>query len=124
MASSVKIEITPNFDRWIEGMAVAPVTIAAVARIEWKAAADVMFDRTQQYVHVITGRLKASGKPAQIKTSHDEVTATIEYDAPYAIYEEARGGAHAFMTRGYEASSRMFESAMPKAWERLVMTWR
>lgn len=124
MPGEAHIEISPQFDRWIRGFGDLPVELEEEVRRPWQQAADVMFDRSQQFVHVLSGRLKASGKEAEVSIGQGDVTATIEYDAPYAIYEQARGGAHAFLSRAFESTSDLFEEALPQAWERLVATWR
>ena len=124
VAGEAVVTITPNFEKWIVGMDRLPIELEGVVERPWRAAADVMFDRSQQYVHVITGELKSSGKAAAVKVGPGEVTAEIEYDAPYAIYEEQRGGSHAYLTRAFQSTSDLFEHALPKAWEELVATWR
>ena len=122
--TGVEIEISPEWVRWIRGFDRLPVEIMREVAEPWKQAADVMFDRSQQYAHVLTGENKASGVPPEITFEALQVVATIEYTSDHAIYEERRGGSHAFLTRAFVATERLFESAMPEAWERLVASWR
>jgi hypothetical protein len=120
---SVKITVTGNYDRWIRGFEALPAQVRRASVREFDQANREFFEATQDVVHVITGELKRSGT-GEVRTVGPDVVATVEYDAEYAIYEEARGGEHAFMTRGWEATEHLFADAMPEAFQNVVASWR
>lgn len=124
MATGVEVTISPEWDEWTRGFDRLPVEILAAVERPWQAAADLMFDKSQQFAHVLSGEMKASGEPAEVTIKPLEVVATIEYTSDHAIYEERRGGSHAYLTRAFAETSRMFEEALPAAWEALVVGWR
>lgn len=124
MAGSVKFTVSRELQGWIDGLSdmerarARPELIGA-----WKVAGELMLDRTQQHVHVDTGDLKSSGSLSMFDES-DGVVAEITYDAEYAIYENARGGDHAFMDRGFEESRDTFERALARGLEQVITSWR
>lgn len=120
---TIEITISPEMGRWERGFARMPIEAAAAALPGWQAAADVMFDKSQQFVHVISGDLKSACDGPTMSVDRGSLVAEILYDTDYAIYEHARGGDHAWLDRAYEATSRQFEQALGEAFERLVRLW-
>lgn len=84
----------------------------------WERATEVFYERTQEFVHVISGRLKSTGTH-RVERHGDVIEGIVEYGGiaadgelvDYAIYEHARGGDHAFLDRGWESTSHTFEAA-------------
>lgn len=125
MTGEIEIKVSPNWFRWEQGFGSLGREIVPQAQHEFEAAAKAFFDATQGFVHVISGRLKASGDyEVQGSVSEGDVTMQVTYDAPYAIYEQVRGGSHAFMTRAWEQTAELFDGAMTEAWTKVVESWR
>lgn len=120
---SVEIKISPNYEKWIRGFNHAEAEMHVAGQRRWEQATDVFFDRTQANVHILSGDLKDSGD-AEVEVNAGELIGRITYDTDYAIYEEARGGSHAYIAQGWEATEEVFAQALPEAWEDVVMTWR
>ena len=120
---TVKVKVSANYDRWIAGFRNLDREMATTGRRAWEAATDVMFDRSQSYAHVLTGENKASGH-AEVLVEAGEFIGRIEYDSDHAIYENARGGEHAFIDRAWEATEAQFRDAIPEAWAEVVTSWR
>lgn len=120
----IEIQISRDWDRWIREFGQMAVTLPQEFVDEWQLAADLMYDRSQQYVHVITGQLKASGKPPVMSREGRNVVAAVEYTAPYAAYEERRGDTHGFLQRAYTDVESEFRSALGRGFDRVVRRWR
>lgn len=118
----IRVEISHDYDRWIRGFAEMEMGMSAAAHREWQAAIETMFDRSQDVVHVITGRLKASGSTRVWQEGHS-IMGEIRYDTPYAEAEENRGGSHAYLHRALEATESRFEDALPHAFESMISSW-
>jgi hypothetical protein len=113
-SARVRFTTPPQVKAWSRGMKDGEKHVFDAADTHWQAAADVLFDRSQQYVHVITGNLKASGRSRVYRLAKSTV-AEIAYgggSVDYAGYEEARGGDHAYLSRAAEVTSQMFRVAM------------
>jgi hypothetical protein len=119
----MRVTVTPNYDRWMRGFAHLPQEAALAGRHKWEGATRQFFDATQSVVHVDTGALKASGTWDVIARG-GELTGKVEYDAEYAEYENARGGPHAFMNRGWEQTESTFRAAMLGVWTEVVTKWK
>lgn len=100
------------------------VAMSGRGRLVWKQATDVMFDRSQQYAHVLTGENKASGEAEVDSEGPTTLVGRITYDSDHAIYEENRGGEHAFLGRAWEATEATFARALPLAWKAVVESWK
>lgn len=120
---TARVKVSANFGRWIRGFDRLPEEVAEHGERAWRQAGEVFFDRTQEYVHVDKGELLESGH-LDMRRGKRDVMATVAYDAYYAVYEFARGGSHDALTRGYEATARQFEQALPEAWKAVTATWR
>lgn len=104
----------PEVRAWARGMRNGEEHVYTAAAVHWAAAGDVLFSRSQEYVHVITGNLKASGRQRTYRLARGFV-AEIAYGGgavDYAGYEEARGGDHAYLSRAVETSTRLFDRSM------------
>lgn len=127
MASPVTVKVSANYKRWIAGFAHLDQEAAEAAQTAWEAATDVFFDRSQQYVHVLSGDLKRSGQ-AEVQVTKGSLVGRLSYgndgDVDYAIYEEERGGTHAYLTRAWEATEAQFSRAFPEAWGKVVAGWK
>jgi hypothetical protein len=122
---TMKITVSRNFQRWSLGARTLPGGFLGVNRPYWELANEAFYDKTQEYVHVITGRLKASGVE-EVHLEGARVVATVTYggpEVPYAQYEIDRGGDHDFLGRAWEASQGMFEAIFGQTWNRAVTAW-
>lgn len=107
--SSTRVEII-GLDKWIaEFDRLANPDPEALIR--WHQATEVMFDRSQQFVHVITAALKQSGRMDVRETRntlHGEITYGGTAACDYAVYEFARGGSHDALARAFEVTQATF----------------
>jgi hypothetical protein len=83
----------------------------------WEEATGRMFEATKSVVHVRTGQLRGSGHWYMEPGRRGELIGVIEYTAPYAGVENARGGEHAFMERGYVAVEADMDAMLGDAWQ-------
>ena len=81
---------------------------------EWEQVTERYFDATQEVVHVITGRLRDSGKVSVVQEG-SRFVGTVEYSAPYAAEEFGRGGPHDALQRGFEMTRGEFPDAAARA---------
>jgi hypothetical protein len=95
-----------------------------VAERSWESATETFFDWSQEFAHVVTGEMKGSGRFEVDLDGRLQVVGIVEYDSDHAIFEELRGGMHAFLTRAWERTEHEFSEAMPRAWEAVVVSWR
>lgn len=123
MPGPVEIRVSANWKAWERGLGSLGQAMGDRGRTIWQQATDVMFDRSQQYAHVLSGDNKESGSAETVVDGNDLV-GRITYDSDHAIYEEARGGEHAYLGRAWEATQSTFERAMPKAWKEITESWR
>jgi hypothetical protein len=107
-----------GLEEWIGKLTRLAAEPSDVFEERWTDATKYMFDRSQSHVRVITGQLKSSGWWA-VETDPTSVEATVAYDAPYAFYEHARGGDHAFLQLAYLDAEDRFEEALADGWEEL-----
>lgn len=121
--ATLDIDLGGDFDAWVEGFAGLSDTLPQRVEDQWGSATDVMFTASQSVVHVISGRLRASGSQ-RVDRHRRSVEGRVIYGAPYAIYEHARGGDHAFLARAYLAAEPVFDGALARAWEDEVASWR
>jgi hypothetical protein len=115
------IQVRSN--RWRLGFLALPAELPRTGRNRWDAANRAFYDASQDFAHVRTGVMKRSGH-YETTASGLEVTATLTYDSAHAIYEEARGGDHAFISRAWELTEQRFGAALPEMFAEVVMTWR
>jgi hypothetical protein len=105
----------------ITGMTKPSLTAITELESVWAA----MFAQTQMKTHIITGSLKASGRP---ETDYNgfEWSGAIYYGGPsgginnpveYAIYEMARGGSHNFFG-GLPAYNESLKRAVKSVFKR------
>jgi hypothetical protein len=130
MATRLELVVPTDLDIWQAGFTLLPEELVLAAAAQWEIATDLFFDNTQQVVHVITGDLKASGR-SSVSVDGQTVVGEIVYGdvdglhgfVDYAQFEEDRGGDHAYLARGWEASQSKFEAAMGLAWSSVVAGW-
>jgi hypothetical protein len=123
MGKAITVKMNGSLDRWIKGFATVDAGLQIEVLHAWKTATDLFFDRTQEYAHVLTGEMKQSGS-AEVEANPRQVVGRVQYDSPHALYEEARGGSHALITRGWEAAAGTYQRALPDSWEALRASWR
>ena len=123
MSGEMEVRVSANWTRWERGFGDLGAEFEQAAEGLFAAAVEHMFDVSQRDVHVISGFLRSSGSVRHWR-ERGVLHAAIEYDAPYAVYEHARGGPHAFMDRAYDATQEQFGEAFPKAWEAVLASWR
>lgn len=120
----VVVSVPREFMAWQEGFAHLPQNMGLEGATVWELASEVFFDRTQEFVHVVTGRLKRSGRRLPVEVSGGQLTSGVEYTAPYAEIEFGRGGDHDAIQRAWVASQELFDAAFPLMWEKVVSSWR
>lgn len=113
---SVSVSVSKEFEGWIDLFENLPEETAREALRPWTAVVDTMFGFSQEFVHVITGRLKLSGE-ASTTLHRDYVEGEIVYSAPHAEFERRRGADHDYLTRAYVATQEMFDRVLPEVWE-------
>lgn len=107
-----RIRVT-GLDRWIGILESFDEPTAEQERM-WRQATEVMFDRSQQYVHRDTAALQASGRYA----AHRErraVVGEVTYgntQVDYALFEAKRGGSHDYFARAFVATTRVFKATL------------
>lgn len=108
--------ITDAIDKLVDG------GFPAELEVLWRQATEVMFSETQRVVHVWPvdgGTLKASGS-FEVLDDGDVMVGLVEYSAPYAVFEFARGGDHDALHRSFERTRDVFQRACDTAIERWV----
>jgi hypothetical protein len=118
-------ETNGMIDRWIGGLARLdqPDMLDEAA---WEQATEVFYGRTQEFVHVIGGGLKSSGRRKTVRNA-DRIVGEVAYggtpECDYAVYEFRRGGAHDALGRGAEVTNRLYEATLAKIVEDKVGRW-
>jgi hypothetical protein len=118
----ITVKTPAEFKSMIKLFDELPDTLADEAVTVWRVAIELFYDKTQQIIHVDSGDLKRSGK-ATLRRNKLSVVGTVSYgdnEVDYAIYEEERGGSHAFMARAYEMTQSTFQAAMPQIWQNAI----
>lgn len=113
-----QIQGLDTFYRWEQ--AAKRASRPDVLRPEWEQANEIFFDRTQQYVHVITGDLKSSGRQ-RVVIEGGRLVGYVQYGdgtVDYAQAELDRGGDHDFLGRGWEATQVYISALFGKMWIR------
>lgn len=114
--------VKDGLDRWIRGLDQLGEPDEAAEEV-WRQVTDVMFDRSQARVHILTGDLKASGR-SETRREGDRIVGEIEYDADHAIYEFRRGGKHDALGLAFKETYEMFRAALGQALEAQVREWK
>ena len=120
--TTAQVKIGPELARWIVGFDTLPAQILIAAQAQWDEATERFYQRTQQYAHILTGANISSGE-FEVHTDGMTVVGTVSY-GEHAIFEELRGGDHALITRGWEATSDVFAEALPAAFAAVAASWR
>jgi hypothetical protein len=121
-----EIRTNAAWTKWVQGLGQMDKVMRDHTKATFQAAVERFYDHTQDRVHVDTGALKASGDVWVEEESRDEIVAYVAYGddkVDYAFYEHARGGSHAFLRNGWQATEREFADALPEAWKRVMRSW-
>lgn len=123
MADLFSIEVPAQWQRWEAGFADLPAQLGRHAAACWDTAAAGFYEASQELAHIDTGEMKASGHH---HTAIDGATvvAQLIYDSDHAIFEQARGGDHAFISRAWELTEPLFADALPAAFEAVLASWK
>lgn len=124
MPGLIRIEVPPLWQRWTAGFADLPAQLAREGRIPWELANEEFFALTQQLAHVDTEEMRLSGSAHLEPGGHTEITSVVAYGSDHAIFEQARGGDHAFLSLAWERAEPAFDAALPEAFRRVVGSWR
>lgn len=111
-----EIRVSPELEGWIDDF--EELSSLEPSRLAWERATRMMYRRSQEVVHVITGELKASGS-YEMAGDGDDIEGRVVYTAPQALFEELLGGDHAFLTRAHEDTQDKFDDAMMASWRRV-----
>jgi hypothetical protein len=125
----IRLETPGELAEWISGFNTLGRALREPTLIGWGAATEVFFSRTQEYVHILSGDLLASGTYRVFALGGAEtIVGEVKYGGgtvKYALIEEHRGGSHAYLSRGWEATQREFEFVLPGAFRTtLLKTFR
>lgn len=120
---TIKIDVGPHWRAWTAGFAGLQAGLVAVGRRAWDEAGRGFYDISQELAHIDTGEMKASGSH-ELHTSPTELIAELVYGSDHALFEEARGGDHAFISRAWEQAEPRFAAALPEMFEAVVRSWR
>lgn len=121
--AEMELLVSAEFPAWEEGFRELSRGPSPEMRDEWEQASESLFAVSDAIVHVLTGRLKASGS-VRVDDHGSVLETVLEYDTEYAIYEHERGGSHAWMDRAWAATEEDFERALERGWLRTVRSWR
>lgn len=115
----MSVRVTVHVKPWLDALD-AHIGPGSETVLALGAVLAAQFEQTQQYVHVVTGSLKASGRSKQ-RTNEDSWTGEIRYggSAPgyphpvvrYAEEEFTRGASHDAM-RDIDLYSDLYERAL------------
>lgn len=119
----IEIQVDPQWGRWVAGFAGLGEALLRTGRAAWEAANEAFYDTTQDLAHVDTGDMKRSGA-RQVVQAGEDLVAEVSYDEVPTIFEEARGGDHAFLSNSWERCEPVFAEALPAAFELVVASWR
>ena len=120
---SMEFTVTGEFDAWLDGFKELSRGPSFEMEQRFERAAEFWYDESQFYVHVVTGRLKASGE-VEVEKRGSRLFATLMYDTPYAIYEYERGGDHAWFDLAWATSEGEFQQALVDGWAETVESWK
>lgn len=117
MIRNVSVTVSDDLAKWVNGL--SDFEIGDPALEQWQQVADVFFERTQRFVHIISGDLKTSGKE-EVSVDRKTVNADTTYGGvfgtrgpvDYAVYELANGGAHDFFTRALTSTASEFQDGL------------
>lgn len=132
MAGAVNVTISANWERWQNGLRRFGQDTAEAAESTFRQAGEVFLSESQNRAHVLSGDMLSTGRLEE-ETMGDEISVNLVYGGipgasgrivDYALFEEQRGGSHAFMSLAWASTERMFAEAIPDAFEQVVATWR
>lgn len=122
--SPIRLETPGELAEWISGFDQLGRNLREPTLVGWGVATEVFFSRTQEYVHVLSGDLLASGSYRVFALGGaGTIVGEVKYGGgkvKYALIEEHRGGSHAYMSRGWEATQKEFELVLPHAYSTVL----
>ena len=99
-----------NDKQWKIGLSLMYPVMREAGNARLSQAAQAMYHESQNRVHVVTGRLKASGRVEEQHTADEDIYEVVyggdEYDVDYAGYEESY---HPFLTPSVYALSGVMD---------------
>lgn len=118
----IRVTVSREFDVWLASFARA-ADISVEAKVEWQQAMDILYGRSQELVHVVSGNLKASGRTDVVTEGLNVVGSLVYGDetVDYALAEISRGGSHDYLTPAMTATQGMFEMAMIEVQKRVFI---
>ena len=135
MPDALIVDDDGTLDAWIDGLRSFGADFGDAVEGEWQTATERLYDRSQEFVHVLSSALKQTGFVDVFRTDTMAVGIvtyggealingeSVEVD--YAIFEHERDGEHAFLKRAWDAvGERAFGSALTRAFDRTVRTWK
>lgn len=113
---SVRFDTPIEWELWILGFDRMGRDIRRAGIVHWQIATEVFYSATQEYVHILSGGLLASGsyQVFAFETGR-RIIGEVKYGGKkvkYAKIENNRGGEHAYMVRGWEATQAQFEMSI------------
>lgn len=116
---NLRVTVDSQYHKWEAGFArLGSGEIPHSAVRAWEDACEVYYGATQQYVHVISGDLKKSGR-MHVHREASRVVGEISYAGKrrskkhglvdYTWYEVRRGGSHDFFRRAFVKSAPIME---------------
>lgn len=117
---AITLSVSRELKDWVDGL--SDFDLGDAALTEWHAANETFFDRTQRYVHILSGDLKTSGR-VHSEVDGKTLVGFTEYggvqgtrgEVDYAIYEIARGGSHDFIGRALAGSTASYLEGLYQA---------
>lgn len=128
----VRFSVGGAYAGWLRGLDRLPEEAAREAETEWQVSTELLFDRSQQYAHILSGDMKATGR-YDVQADGLTVVGEVVYGGAvagtdtvvdYAWYEHQRGGDHAYLLRAFEAVQPLMRATLPDVWAAVVSSWR
>lgn len=123
MRVDIDLTVSADLSKWIAGAEELGRGITPEFVEEWEDASSALFHYADQFVHIDTGRLRASGEVIVVEDK-TEVGTVVMYSTPYAYEEYSRGGPHAWLALAWLEAEKHFDDAMMNGWIRTVESWR
>lgn len=113
-------------EHWISGAVRFRPQMSKRVQNKWADVLDDTYQISQSIVHVVTGRLKVSGRKEVVFVG-DEIIAELVYgggEVDYAGIEYERGGTHDYLTPAFVRTESFWGPALIGAYEEVMDTWR
>lgn len=113
---TVRMITPPELAQWVAGFDGMGQKVRAAGLIHWQVATEVFFSATQEFVHILSGDLLATGKQRVFAFEGGKrIIGEVQYGSSkvvYALIENNRGGDHAFLVKGWEQTKEQFSAAL------------